>query len=208
VGLAGCGGSGTNTYTLTLLSEAELDGYITHMFAEPEVYVTNSVDPSFQVGYSNSGFTKIGLKGFVSFNLSSLPEGATITSAVLRVYQYNVAGDPYDKLGKVLVEHVSYDSLEQGESGETAQAKYTMEPLDNTIPADAFLSTDATIGYKTLDVTAAVQADQGASRTRAQFRLRFPKEIVDEDIYSPVSAYFISGDNDTNQPQLVIKYTL
>ena len=111
-------------------------------------------------------------------------------------------------MGKVLVEHVSYDSLEQGESGETAQAKYTMEPLDNTIPADAFLSTDATIGYKTLDVTAAVQADQGASRTRAQFRLRFPKEIVDEDIYSPVSAYFISGDNDTNQPQLVIKYTL
>lgn len=185
-----------------------MDGYITHMFAEPEVYVTNSVDPSFQVGYSNSGFTKIGLKGFVSFNLSSLPEGATITSAVLRVYQYNVAGDPYDKLGKVLVEHVSYDSLEQGESGETAQAKYTMEPLDNTIPADAFLSTDATIGYKTLDVTAAVQADQGASRTRAQFRLRFPKEIVDEDIYSPVSAYFISGDNDTNQLQLVIKYTL
>ena len=87
MGLAGCGGSGTNTYTLTLLSEAELDGYITHMFAEPEVYVTNSVDPSFQVGYSNSGFTKIGLKGFVSFNLSSLPEGATITSAVLRVYQ-------------------------------------------------------------------------------------------------------------------------
>lgn len=208
LGLVGCGGgSGTAPTTLTLKSEANLDGHIAHRFTDPEIYgIGNSTTP-IQVGHSTSGVTKIGNRGFVSFNLSSLPAGATIKSAILKVYQSSINGDPYNKLGNIFVDHVSYESFDHAAAGDPARTKYEMAPLDNTIPAGTFLSTDPTLGYKTLDVTAAVRADQSASRGRAQFRLSFQTEVVAEDSTSRL-AYFYSGESDTNQPELVIQYTL
>ena len=210
LGLAGCGGgsnSGTAPTTLTLKSEADLDGFITHRFTDPEIYgIGNSTTP-IQVGNSTSGETKIGNRGFVSFNLISLPAGATIKSAILRVYQSSINGDPYSKLGNIFVDHVSYESFVHAEAGDPAKTKYDMAPLDSSIPAGSFLSTDATVGYKTLDVTVAVQADQATSRARAQFRLSFQIEVVVESL-SSCYASFSPGESDTNQPELVIQYTL
>lgn len=139
-------------------------------------------------------------KGF-SFDLSTVPEGAEIISATLRIYQSHFSGDPYNKLGKPLVEHVSYDTFVHEANGE---AQYTMAPLDNTIPATPSLSTNAELGYKTLDVTLAVRADLAAARSRAQFRLRFEKEASDE--YQSNMTFWTSGESDTNQPELVIAY--
>lgn len=108
-------------------------------------------------------------------------------------------------LGNLLVEHVSYDTLVHAGDGTT---QYTMDPLDATIPATARLSTDKTEGYKTLDVTAAVLADLAASRSRAQFRLRFEKEGVEDEseIHISYLTSWAPGEKETNQPELVIKY--
>jgi hypothetical protein len=72
------------------------------------------------------------------------------------------------------------------------------------LPATPSLSTDAELGYKTLDVTLAVRADLAAARSRAQFRLRFEKEAIDE--YQSNMTFWTSGESDTNQPELVIAY--
>jgi len=105
---------------------------------------------------------------FYSFELTGIPSSVSVQSAMLRLYQANVEGTPYDigNLGGVIVDHVNYDtSLGSGD--------YDVAALTANIGT---LSTDASVGYKTLNVTANVASDV-LSRSRSQYRLRFSEEI-------------------------------
>jgi hypothetical protein len=103
------------------------------------------------------------VRGFVSFDLTPLPAGATVTSATLSMYQWVVLGTPYASLGSQLVDHVDFGAtLDSGD--------FALVALSSGFDT---LSSDATVGPKLLSVTAQVVADLTAARVRSQFRIRF-----------------------------------
>jgi Bacterial Ig-like domain len=138
--------------------------------------------------------------GFLSFDLSSLPENLTeIVEAELRVTQTQTdfnGGSPYTDLGNLLWDHVFYDVLDAD---------------DFAIPAltasGQLLSASAANESKTTEVTSALQDDwenRAARDNRSQYRLRFTEETDnngDTDV-----AFFTSGEGVSTKPRLEITY--
>lgn len=189
--LTGCGGGGGRVaaapVTVTLTSTPLLDGTV----ATGGIIVGLSGD--IVVGdYAG------GLRGFGSFDLAGIPAGATITSATLTLVQHASSGAPYATLGLLLVDQVVYGNVLEG--GAYARSFPTNQGFGT-------LSTDATLGAKSLVVTAQVQADRAALRTQSQFRLRF---AVENDFdTTPDVAVFWSADNAPGPgdcPTLVVAY--
>ena len=113
----------------------------------------------------------VAMRAFWSFDLSTLPAGVTIVSATFSVDQTNVTGAPFTELSVLSLDHLDYGS--------------TFELADYTIasiaPAFATLSSDSSLVTKSVVVTARVQADLAAARTRTQFRARFsPDSNLDD----------------------------
>jgi Bacterial Ig-like domain len=101
------------------------------------------------------------LKTFASFTLPQLPAGAAIESARLAANQNTTVNAPYT-LGKLVALHVTTAAIDA--------TAFAAPPLANA----GALSTDATAGAKTLDVTDEVAddvANRAARGDRAQFRL-------------------------------------
>jgi hypothetical protein len=122
-------------------------------------------------------------RGFVTFDLSALPEGIEIATAELGVSQTAIVGTPFD-LGALSTVHVTY-ALVNGVAW-SAPALSTMDPLTTT----------AALGPRTVDISAAVAedyADRIARGNYAQFRLEFPKpnnNDVDSDMVELGTASF------------------
>ena len=133
-------------------------------------------------------------RGYVSFDLGSLPSRATITEATLRMYQKIVVGTPYSG-NSLIADHVNYgDSL--------GSEDYALTPISTAIGT---LTSNASIEWKDLIVTDEVKRDISDGRSRSQYRIRFTTEATGTDAW----ARFESGDNylgTGNLPQLVIKY--
>jgi hypothetical protein len=139
--------------------------------------------------------------GFLSFDLSSLPEDLTqLVAANLRVYQHGTYQDsaPYTDLGPLLWDHVFYDVLDVD---------------DTTIPAltssGQVLSANASNGYKTTEVTSAVQDDWAKREERgrrSQYRLRFTEETDDDGIAD--IALFSPGEGLSNRPRLSVTFLI
>ncbi len=187
--------------TLTISSTAALDGVV--FSNSGGVFNTN---PTIRVG--NVDATG---RGFVSFDLSSLPATVTaakIVSVNLVMYQETfdpvlTTCDPYVKLtnatDKLFVESVSFGAtLNDAAFGLTALSK-----IGN-------LSTTNVIESKTLDVTAAVKDDvtnKAARGSRSQFRLRFPTDYSATTANCTVRLTSAEGTVPANRPTLVIAYT-
>jgi len=137
-------------------------------------------------------------RGFVSFNLSSIPEKATITQATLRLYQTKTVGNPYTAGGSLLLDHLNYgDTLENGDYGSPA-----------LLSGFATLTTNAAVEWKEKDVTKEVKDDVENSRKYSQFRIHFNTESKGGSVEGDF-AYIESANNSEgtgNTPQLVIKY--
>lgn len=138
-------------------------------------------------------------RGFASFDLGSLPSGVTIDQATFRLYQTSVIGDPYGVGGgSIKVDHLDYgDTLENGD--------YAVAALSSSF---ATLSSNATVGWKEVDVTDALRDDRTNSRSRSQYRIHLTTEATGGDVTGDF-AYFESADNNTgtgNTPQLVVRY--
>jgi hypothetical protein len=170
--------------TKTITSTASLDGWrASNGGGNTTWYI--------QVG-RNSTLTE---RGFVSFDISAIPAGKTVTEATLRLYQIETVGTPYASLGKLLVDHLNYGvSLDSSDYGVSA------------ITSDyVTLTTNPTAEWKDAIVTEAVKNDLSEGRTRSQYRLHFETEVTGPDAW----ARFESGDNymsTGNLPQLIIKY--
>lgn len=138
-------------------------------------------------------------RGFISFDLGSLPSGITIDQVTLRLYQTSVIGDPYGVGGgSIKVDHLDYgDSLENADYATAAiSASFTS------------ISSSATVGWKEADVTDALRSDRTSGRTRSQYRIHLATENTGGDVTGDF-AYFESQDNNTgsgNTPQLVVRY--
>lgn len=137
-------------------------------------------------------------RGFVSFALSSIPSGAVIEKATLRLYQTSVTGDPYGVGASLKIDHLDYGSTFEN-------ADYSTSSISSSF---ATLTSNAVIEWKDADVSDQVKNDRSAGRSRSQYRLHFAIESIGGDILGDF-AHFESADNSTgtgNTPQLVVKY--
>lgn len=192
--LTACGGGGgpPGPVTVTLTSTPALDGLV---FASGTVTLASNVTTG---DYANALGPVEGLRGFVSFDLTGIPSGATVTLATMTLVQRVTNAAPYASLGNVLVDQVVYGSVL--EAGAYARSFPTSQGFGT-------LSSDATLGPKSLVVTAQVQADLDSLRPQSQYRLRFPLE-QDGDFDSD-QAVFWSAETATvpdERPTLVITY--
>nr|NIV33312.1 hypothetical protein [Anaerolineae bacterium] len=180
--------------TVTLTSEGTLDG-----FRLNDGTGSNSQDILVGNGELVSPVGELVARGFMSFDLSDIPAGATIESVELRFYQKEVQGSPYDKLGNLVLEHVDYGaSLED--------AAYNTPALDSavldteTLPEEWYILSDPTI-------VTWVQSSFEAGLSRQQFRLQFSQETDgdgQEDWIAIQSGGSILGSRQA--PQLIITY--
>lgn len=166
--------------TLNLGSTASLDGW------RASNNGSNMDYPYIQAGH-NATLTA---RGFVSFDISSLPSGVTIDQVTLRLYQTEVVGTPYTS--SLIVDHVNYGSS-------WSATPYDGSPIANNIGT---LADNATLEWKELQVINSVKDDVSNGRTRAQFGIRFATEATGSDAW----ARFTSADGSGNTPQLIIRY--
>jgi hypothetical protein len=200
----------------TLYGVSALDGYLsswtTYVFPSP-LYVGD--------GTNNEHF-----RGFLSFDLatgspSGVPATATaITAATLYVYQYTVTSDPYAPLGDVLAQSVDYGTSLGSADLTTPVLQYygrrctiSCTPICRALCLTGWwddeytLSTAATIGYKSVDVTGKVERDRAARTThgnRSQFRLQFQTDTNGNSAYN--YAGFYSAESASNKPYLYVTY--
>lgn len=137
-------------------------------------------------------------RGFVSFDLADIPEGATITQATLRLYQYKIIGNPYGVGGTLKVDHLNY-------GGSLENADYAASAI---LSSFATLTINSAIEWKDASVTDRVKDDLANDRKKSQFRIHFTTETTGGDATGDF-AYFESAENTGttgNTPQLVVKY--
>ncbi len=184
----------TGPETLTLKSEAALDGYRLNDGSgsdSGDILVGNGelVEP---VG-------ELVARGFISFDVSGIPAGATVESVELRFYQKRVQGDPYGKLGSLMLEHIYYGgSLDDSAYNTPALGSAMLAP--ETSPAAWYTLADPTL-------ISWVQSNLEAGRARFQLRLQFAQE-TDGDGQEDWSAIEPGGGvlGSRNSPQLTITY--
>ena len=168
--IGGCGFGGDDYYTfgpdvsvrtLSIVSEASADGAIT---GEGDVFTAS------EPAAGNDNF-EVTTRGFFRFRHGITATGATVRSAMLRIYQREVVGTPY-VMSPLFVDHVD---LGAGLDGTDYNAP-AIEALFGV------LSTDDAVEYKTVDVTAQVQADLSRGSPTCDFRVRFNPEADSDGI--------------------------
>lgn len=168
-----------------ITSSASLDGYRgSNGFGRDDLYIL--------VGRNLSVIQR----GFVSFDLSSLPSDATIENATLRIYQEKVVGNPYGVGRDLMLDHLDYGNSLGNED-------YGVSAISSSV---AILTNNTTVEWKDVNVTDSLKNDLSNGRNKSQYRILFPSDVVGA---TSDLVYFESADNSqgtSNLPQLVIKY--
>ncbi len=180
--------------TVIFRSEGTLDGYRLNDGSgsnTQDILVGNGelVDP---VG-------ELVARGFMSFDVSSIPAGATIQSAELRFYQKEIQGDPYTKLGNLLLEHVDYGASLDDRAYNTPAIESAILDQQRRPGAWYMLSDPTLVSW--------IQSNVEAGRSRFQLRLQFRQE-TDGDTLEDWTAIEAGGGvlGSRNSPQLTITY--
>jgi pSer/pThr/pTyr-binding forkhead associated (FHA) protein len=176
--------------TLRLTSEDSLDGFLLNdgsgSTAQQIVIGNGKIEDS--VG-------ELVARGFMSFDLAELPAGATIESVELRFYQESIQGNPYAKLGNLVLERVDLGSnLDASDFSTPALDSGTIP--QQTLPAVWYVISDPTL-------VTWVEREASAGRSRLQLRLRFSQETDGDGEQDLVS---LSGGGAQNAPQLIVVY--
>jgi hypothetical protein len=181
--------------TVTLVSEGTLDGY-----RLSDGTGSSSTDILVGNGDIENSAGELIARGFFSFDLSGLPEGATIERAELRFYQKEIEGDPYEKLGNIVLEHVYYGATFDDTAYDTPALETAVLDMETSAPAWYILS-DPTL-------TNWIQSSLETDLTRQQFRLQFSQETDGdgrEDWIAIQSGGGLLGSRQA--PQLIITFT-
>lgn len=199
--LSACGGGGGSDgptpfpgLAATVVPAPPLDGSV-------DSYGTVSTTTGVIVGDTASATVGNGVVGLVAFDLSRVPANATITSAVLRIYQTEVRGNPYTDLGDVVIHGADIGpNIDSGDYGGGPGLTFSLGTI----------SSNATIEWKTLDLTVWIApAFQGGER-RFDYQLLINGNAANLD--NQIDAMvFEDADNSQgtgNRPQLVLTWTL
>jgi len=195
--LSGCGdtgggGDGFFVFRPTLVEEATVVSDVPTGGAVTEIVVP----PPIQVGAGLGANIRIHRAVF-SFDLTSLPDGATIDSATLYMHQYNVIGSPYAQMGDLVVDHVDLG------------AGLDVADFDGGTIVEAFatLSSSPAIATYTVEVKERVEVDLFNGRTVSSFRIYF---VTDESAtvnQQLVSLADTQGGGPSNvDPMLLVDY--
>ena len=201
--LAGCGGGGGNDddeqqdeqqfveQTIVVETTRTLSGYVSQ-----NGFVSQDTDTFVGTIPDISGFLE--LRGFLSFDLSQIPNGATLVSAELSALQGAPTGTPYDQVVRVIVDHINNND------GALDSLDWSRAPLTTIL--DPFLSDNDVEEAKLLDVTELVENDLQQGRDALTLRLRGqainPLTAGNQDPVDPVDlARFL---NDQGESQLTI----
>ncbi len=122
---------------------------------------------------SNAGDTtnNLGLQGFLTFDLSSIPDTATITAAKLKFVSWDTLGDPFGSLGCLRAYHQNYGTLDA--------ADYTPPPILGAIArfcSEANLSNPVN---QTLDSDSISALQSSLADNQFQIRLQFNERETD-----------------------------
>jgi hypothetical protein len=204
VGVETCGGGGggTDPVTVTFTSVATDDGWVL------ESNETSNAGGSSNGTASDASALRVGdnnqdrqYKTVVSFDTSSIPDGATILSATLRLRRGSLTGtSPFTTHGACQV-----DIQTGGFGGSTALASGDFQAAATAVGvatlSNALANNDWSEGLLNALGLAAVNKT-GATQLRAYFPLD-----DDDDRANDFMGYFSGNDaNPDNRPQLVITY--
>lgn len=181
--------------TITLASEGMLDGYRLN-----DGTGSNSTD--ILVGNGDLAILtgELVARGFMSFDLSDIPAGATIQSVELRFYQKEILGTPYEKLGNLVLEHVYYGAILDDGAYDTPALGTAVVDRETSPQAWYVLSDPTLVDW--------LQSSMDTGLPRQQFRLQFSQETDgdgQEDWIAIQSGGGILGSRQA--PQMVITFT-
>jgi hypothetical protein len=180
--------------TVTFRSEGALDGYRLN-----DGSGSNAQDILVGNGDLLDPVGELVARGFMSFDLSSIPSGATVERAELRFYQKEIQGDPYTKLGNLLLEHIDYGASLDDSAYNTPAIESAVLDQQRT-PKAWYILSDPTL-------TSWIQSNVQAGRARFQLRLQFRQETDGDDREDWIAIQAgggILGARDA--PQLTITY--
>lgn len=187
-------GAGDQTGSVTLGSEAPLDGYRSNDGRGSIKHDILAANAEF-----NPAGVEVVWRGFMSFDLSAIPRRRSIRGAELRFFQVRVGGEPYRKLGRLVLEHVVYgDRLDDAAFHVAPMDALTLEPLT---------------ARRTWYVVSAprlrewIAQDRASGRHRLQVRVRWEQETDGDGLEDYVSIespenFFGTG----NAPQLRVTW--
>jgi hypothetical protein len=203
--------SDTATMTINVVGGASQTGSFTSISAE-DGYVNESLETSnVGGGFNATGASGAGLRigdtptkqqtrSIMSFDTSSLPDGAVITSATLTLMRGAIAGDP-SNLGNIKIDI-------KGGSGfndDSALSKEDFEaaPDATNVATMSYPSANGTLSTGSFNATGLIMINKTG---KTQLRLYF----VTDDNNNTVEDYlgFYPGDNATatNRPVLEVTY--
>lgn len=190
--------TGTSLKTVTLHSQSNLDGTVTWM-GGTDYYLSFAGDSSY-IGEDNEGSERGCARMIVSFDLSSLPAGAAVQSATLRLYQSNISsGDSYVALDEVLVSNVDY--LATTAAAELFGTRTTGYDIGIGPLSVSFVPNV----WHEIDVTESAVAEFTERQTgRLQYRIQHEYEN-NTDAQEDFDGW-TTGDSPVNKPELVIVY--
>jgi hypothetical protein len=148
--------------------------------------------------YDEGGSLVVPMRGFVTMDLSSLPDGiASFEKATLGIYQDSVAGTPYSSLGELHIYHMTFAALNQT----------TFDAVGPSSTDLGVFTASTTAGKKSFDVTDQVSADYRNRATLAglsQYGLRFVT-LQNNDSASDYAQFDTYG---ANTPKLTVIYLI
>jgi hypothetical protein len=188
----------TITPILTFKSQGLNDGWVLESSRLSSVGGTkNSIDTTFILG---DDAAKRQYRSIMSFDTSSLPNGAVIRSAVLKIKQSGtpVGINPFTILGPLLVD------VQKGSFGTPALniIDFQLKPSGAGV---GMIPNKQVGGWYSASLNLTGRSKINTTGL-TQFRLNFSKGDNNDTIANYIK--FMSGNSPSGQPQLIIKYTL
>jgi hypothetical protein len=151
--------------------------------------------------------------GVLTFDISGIPEGAVIESALLRMYQGKVVGElPFaaDGYVHVGVQHIRFEGFWWDAVVNAAPVEAT-----GTESYQVILSSEPTIGWKNVDIAPTVRYELATCQEKLQLRVVWLPEfggdttgMVGDGTQQSNQVHFNSDDAKSNTPAVTVNYRI